>query len=35
MQWRQNWRRKDGVKGDVDWKKEALNKRTLLLSTND
>jgi hypothetical protein len=23
---------KDEVKGDVDWKKEELNKRTLLLS---
>jgi hypothetical protein len=23
---------KDEVKGDVDWKKEGLNKRTLLLS---
>jgi hypothetical protein len=23
---------KDWVKGDVDWKKEELNKRTLLLS---
>jgi hypothetical protein len=23
---------KDRVKGDLDWKKEGLNKRTLLLS---